>query len=64
MLSVEKGLPVPMHGLLNRLKQVYTRDEILTKCRPVFEKKSCCTGCSARAIAWPAARTRCARRSS
>ena len=37
MLSVEKGLPVPMHGLLNRLKQVYTRDEILTKCRPVFE---------------------------
>lgn len=39
MLSVEKGLPVPMHGLLNRLKQVYTRDEILTKCRPVFEKE-------------------------
>lgn len=39
MLSVEKGLPVPMHDILSRLKQVYTRDEILTKCRPVFEKE-------------------------
>jgi beta-phosphoglucomutase len=39
MLSVEKGLPVPIHGMLNRLKQVYTRDEILTRCRPVFEKE-------------------------
>ncbi|MGE0813467.1 MAG: HAD family hydrolase [Vicinamibacterales bacterium] len=39
MLSVEKGLPVPIHTMLNRLKQVYTRDEILTKCRPVFEKE-------------------------
>ena len=25
--------------MLNRLKQVYTRDEIFTKCRPVFEKE-------------------------
>ena len=25
--------------MLNRLKQVYTRDEILTRCRPVFEKE-------------------------
>jgi beta-phosphoglucomutase len=39
MLSVEKGLPAPLHGMLNRLKQVYTRDEILTRCRPVFEKE-------------------------
>lgn len=39
MLSVEKGLPPPLHGMLNRLKQVYTRDEILTRCRPVFEKE-------------------------
>jgi beta-phosphoglucomutase-like phosphatase (HAD superfamily) len=38
MLSVEKGLPEPIHDLLNRLKQIYTRDEILTRCRPVFEK--------------------------
>jgi beta-phosphoglucomutase len=39
MLSVEKGLPVSIHTMLNRLKQVYTRDEILTRCRPVFEKE-------------------------
>jgi beta-phosphoglucomutase len=39
MLSVEKGLPEPIHDLLNRLKQIYTRDEILTRCRPVFEKE-------------------------
>ena len=39
MLSVEKGLPPALHSMLNRLKQVYTRDEILTRCRPVFEKE-------------------------
>ena len=39
MLSVEKGLPAALHAMLSRLKQVYTRDEILTKCRPVFEKE-------------------------
>lgn len=39
MLSVEKGLPAAIHQMLNRLKQVYTRDEILAKCRPVFEKE-------------------------
>ena len=39
MLSVEKGLPAALHNTLNRLKQVYTRDEILTRCRPVFEKE-------------------------
>lgn len=39
MLSVEKGLPAAIHGTINRLKQVYTRDEILAKCRPIFEKE-------------------------
>jgi len=39
MLSVEKGLPVSLHGVINRTKQVYTREEILAKCRPVFEKE-------------------------
>jgi len=39
MLSVEKGLPVALHGLINKVKQVYTREEILTKCRPTFEKE-------------------------
>lgn len=39
MLTVEKGLPVTLHDLIARLKQGYTRDEIVTKCRPVFEKE-------------------------
>lgn len=39
MLSVEKGLPAALHPMLNRLKQTFTRDEILTRCRPVFEKE-------------------------
>lgn len=39
MLSVEKGLPAALHPMLNRLKQVYTRDEILARCRPLFEKE-------------------------
>ncbi len=39
MLSVEKGLPQPLHGLINRLKQLYTREEIFMQCRPVFEKE-------------------------
>jgi HAD superfamily hydrolase (TIGR01509 family) len=39
MLSVERGLPVALHSLINRIKQVYTRDEILAKCRPTFEKE-------------------------
>lgn len=39
MLTIEKGLPAALHNTLSRLKQVYTRDEILAKCRPVFEKE-------------------------
>lgn len=39
MLTIEKGLPAALHGLINRLKQVYTREEIMTKCCPVFEKE-------------------------
>jgi beta-phosphoglucomutase-like phosphatase (HAD superfamily) len=39
MLSVAKGLPQALHDTLSRLKQVYTRDEILIRCRPVFEKE-------------------------
>jgi beta-phosphoglucomutase-like phosphatase (HAD superfamily) len=39
MLSVEKGLPSSLHGLINRVKQVYTREEILKQCWPVFEKQ-------------------------
>jgi HAD superfamily hydrolase (TIGR01509 family) len=39
MLSVEKGLPVALHRLIGRTKQVYTRDEIMVNCRPTFEKE-------------------------
>lgn len=39
MLSVAKGLPHALHDTVSRLKQVYTREEILTRCRPVFEKE-------------------------
>lgn len=39
MLSVEAGLPSSLHGMINRLKQVYTREEILQSCWPVFEKE-------------------------
>jgi HAD superfamily hydrolase (TIGR01509 family) len=39
ILTVEKGLPSALHGIVNRLKQVYTREEVLTRCRPVFDKE-------------------------
>jgi HAD superfamily hydrolase (TIGR01509 family) len=39
MLTVEKGLPRSLHGLIKRLKQAYTKEEILSKCWPVFEKE-------------------------
>lgn len=39
MLSVEKGLPRGLHGIISRIKQKYTREEILRNCTPVFEKE-------------------------
>ena len=39
MLSVEKGLPKVLHGLIGRLKQTYTREEILRHCWPSFDKE-------------------------
>jgi beta-phosphoglucomutase len=39
MLTVEKGLPRALHDLIKRLKQVYTKEEILSHCWPVFEKE-------------------------
>ncbi len=39
MLSVEKRLPRALHGLIQRVKQVYTREEILAHCWPTFEKE-------------------------
>ena len=39
MLSVEKGFPRGLHSLVNKIKQKYTREEILRSCTPVFEKE-------------------------
>src|SRR5258706_10961301 len=39
MLSVEKGLPRGLHAMINRIKQKFTREEILRQCTPVFEKE-------------------------
>jgi beta-phosphoglucomutase len=39
MLSVEKGFPRGLHPLANKIKQKYTREEILRNCTPVFEKE-------------------------
>jgi beta-phosphoglucomutase len=39
MLSVEKGFPRGLHSLTNKIKQKYTREEILRNCTPVFEKE-------------------------
>lgn len=39
ILSVEKGLPRGLHSTINKIKQKYTREEILRQCVPVFEKE-------------------------
>ncbi|MBK8803360.1 MAG: HAD family phosphatase [Fibrobacteres bacterium] len=39
MLTVEKGLPKALHGLISRVKQAYTVQEIQTRCWPAFEKE-------------------------
>lgn len=39
MLSVEKNLPRGLHSMISKIKQKYTREEILQKCTPVFEKE-------------------------
>jgi len=39
MLSVEKSLPRGLHSIISRIKQKYTREEILRNCTPVFEKE-------------------------
>lgn len=38
-LTVEKGLPRALHTLINRAKQVYTKEIIFATCRPSFEKE-------------------------
>ncbi|MDB6065150.1 MAG: HAD-superfamily hydrolase, subfamily variant 3 [Pedosphaera sp.] len=39
MLSVSRGFQRGLHSLVNKIKQKYTREEILRSCTPVFEKE-------------------------
>ena len=36
MLSVERNLPTELHEFLNTLKQIYTQEIVMQKCRPKF----------------------------
>ncbi|MBT0819856.1 HAD family phosphatase [Campylobacter lari] len=36
MLSLEKGLPIGLHGFINELKQQYTMDLVYSLCKPRF----------------------------
>ena len=36
MLTMERGLPAPLHGFLNDLKQIYTMEIVNAKCKPTF----------------------------
>ena len=39
ILTREKGLPPALHATIHGLKQEFTRDQILSSCRPVPEKR-------------------------
>lgn len=36
MLSLERGLPRPLHGFINEMKQIYTMEIVHTRCKPRF----------------------------
>lgn len=36
MLTLDRGLPRPLHGFLNELKQLYTMEIVHSKCKPTF----------------------------
>jgi HAD superfamily hydrolase (TIGR01509 family) len=36
MLTLERGLPVDLHGFINDIKQQFTLDEVHQKCKPLF----------------------------
>lgn len=37
MLTLERGLPQPLHGFLNELKQLYTMEIVHARCKPIFQ---------------------------
>lgn len=36
LLTIERGLPQSLHGFINEMKQVYTQEVCLLKCKPIF----------------------------
>ena len=36
MLTLEQGLPIALHQLINELKQIYTTEIVHARCKPVF----------------------------
>jgi beta-phosphoglucomutase len=36
LLSIERGLPVELHGFINEMKQLYTMEIIYSRCKPSF----------------------------
>jgi len=36
MLTIEQGLPIALHQLINELKQIYTTEIVHARCKPVF----------------------------
>ena len=51
MLSLERGLPTALHGLVNSLKQKYTMEIVHAKCRPVFHHQYALAKLKARGLA-------------
>ena len=48
MLTRERGLPSPLHGFLNDLKQQYTMEIVHAKCKPVFQHEYALSNLKAR----------------
>lgn len=41
MLTIERGLPQPLHDFINELKQQYTMELIHANCKPTFQHEYC-----------------------
>jgi len=50
MLSLERGLPVDLHGFINELKQQFTMEMIYSKCRPNFVHQYALAGLRSRGL--------------
>ena len=50
MLSVERGLPVELHGFINEMKQQYTMEIVHTCCKPRFAHEYALSKLAARGL--------------